>query len=216
MAITTLSDDLNIIAALDDEPNDEGGLTAAAFKAKFDLAGNTIKTYINNTLISGVTAEVNSVVTATLVNPSNPPTASSSATPNTIIQRDANGRAQVADPSANADIANKTYVDTAVSVAAKIATGSYVGTGTYGSSNKNTLNFTFNPKIVILSGLSMSYSTVIFTQGADSAFNEMQSYVTASTQYVTWGTNTISWYNNYDATCQFNSSGQTYRYTAIG
>jgi hypothetical protein len=47
MAFTKLTDDLNIIAKLDDEPNDEGGLTAAALKAKFDEAGIAIQTFIN-------------------------------------------------------------------------------------------------------------------------------------------------------------------------
>lgn len=50
MALTPLSDDLNIIAALHDEPNVDDGLTAAQLKAKFDESGNKIKTYINGTL----------------------------------------------------------------------------------------------------------------------------------------------------------------------
>ena len=48
--------DLNIIAALEDEPNDIGGLTAAQLKARFDLAGNEIKQYINETLLPGLEA----------------------------------------------------------------------------------------------------------------------------------------------------------------
>lgn len=52
MALTKLNDDLNIISALDDLPNDVGGLTAAELKAKFDKAGNTIKLYLNNTLVA--------------------------------------------------------------------------------------------------------------------------------------------------------------------
>ena len=51
MAITTSTDDLNIIAALDDEPNDVGGLTPAQLKAKFDEAVLALQTYINTTLI---------------------------------------------------------------------------------------------------------------------------------------------------------------------
>lgn len=39
---------------LDDEPNDVGGLTSAQLKTKFDEAGNTIKTYINDTLIPAI------------------------------------------------------------------------------------------------------------------------------------------------------------------
>ena len=50
MSLTKLTADLNIIQALDDEPNDVGGLTAAQLKAKFDQAGGTIKTYLNETL----------------------------------------------------------------------------------------------------------------------------------------------------------------------
>ena len=52
MAFTQLSDDLNIIQALDDEPNDVGGLSAAELKAKFDEAANIIKTYLNGTFLA--------------------------------------------------------------------------------------------------------------------------------------------------------------------
>lgn len=54
--IQYLNGDLNIIAKLDDEPNDVGGLTADQLKAKFDEAGNRIKNYINNTLIPAILA----------------------------------------------------------------------------------------------------------------------------------------------------------------
>ena len=57
LEITMLDGDLNIIQALDDEPNDVGGLTSAELKAKFDEAGNTIKTYINGTLIPEILTE---------------------------------------------------------------------------------------------------------------------------------------------------------------
>lgn len=51
MSIPQLSTDLNIIQALEDEPNDVTGLTPAQVKAKFDEAVNIIKDYINNTLL---------------------------------------------------------------------------------------------------------------------------------------------------------------------
>lgn len=54
MALTTFDKDMNIIAALDDEPNDVGGLSAAELKAKFDEGGAAIKTFLNNTLIREV------------------------------------------------------------------------------------------------------------------------------------------------------------------
>jgi hypothetical protein len=42
--------------------------------------------------------------------------ATAGATASTLMLRDANGRAQVANPSANADVANKSYVDAAVAI----------------------------------------------------------------------------------------------------
>ncbi len=49
--IPELTTDLNIIASLSDRPNTDDGLSAAQLKAKFDEAGNAIKTYINGSLI---------------------------------------------------------------------------------------------------------------------------------------------------------------------
>lgn len=52
--ITNFLKDMDIIAALDDQPNDVGGLTAAELKAKFDEGGKAIQEYINSTLIPEV------------------------------------------------------------------------------------------------------------------------------------------------------------------
>lgn len=51
LVIPFLEDDLDNIQKLDDEPNDVGGLSAAELKAEFDKSGNTIKGYLNETLI---------------------------------------------------------------------------------------------------------------------------------------------------------------------
>lgn len=51
LEITYFNGNMDIIQQLDDEPNDVGGLTSAQLKAEFDKAGNTIKTYLNETLI---------------------------------------------------------------------------------------------------------------------------------------------------------------------
>lgn len=51
MALTTLTTDLSNISKLDNYPPDDTGMTPALLKAKFDKAGNDIKTYINETLI---------------------------------------------------------------------------------------------------------------------------------------------------------------------
>jgi|GEM_PF-4916400 hypothetical protein len=58
MPITPFNEDLDIIQALSDEPNDDDGLTADELKAKFDEAGNHIKGYINERLIPDVAAAV--------------------------------------------------------------------------------------------------------------------------------------------------------------
>ena len=48
MSYTKMTDDLDIIQKLADEPNEDDGLTAAELKAKFDEAGNTLKTFVNS------------------------------------------------------------------------------------------------------------------------------------------------------------------------
>ena len=50
MALARFEKDMAIISALDDEPNDVGGLTAAELKAKFDEGGQAIKQFLNETL----------------------------------------------------------------------------------------------------------------------------------------------------------------------
>lgn len=57
MAFEKFNKDMKIISALDDEPNDVGGLTAAELKAKFDEGGEAIKRYLNDTLIPAVIAD---------------------------------------------------------------------------------------------------------------------------------------------------------------
>lgn len=54
MAFEKFNKDMKIISALDDEPNDVSGLTAAELKAKFDEGGEAIKRYLNDTLIPAV------------------------------------------------------------------------------------------------------------------------------------------------------------------
>lgn len=105
---------------------------------------------------------------------------------------------------------------------AQIETGTYDGTGTYGTSNKNTLTFGFVPKIVIVSGLdygSEGYgglpwitgqTTVVSYWGANSSGMWM------GTATCAWNGNTIQWYSGVDAIRQLNKSGKTYYYVAIG
>lgn len=102
---------------------------------------------------------------------------------------------------------------------------SYVGTGTYGSANPNTLSFDFVPKLVMITVLSGSNAQVpaFFTQGyAWSYFmnvsgNSTGTTATASAIVVTWSEDgkTLSWYGKgTTAAGQLNANGYTYRVTA--
>lgn len=51
MSLPRVTNELSTVSQLDDRPNDTGGLTAAELKAKFDKDSETLKAYINNTLI---------------------------------------------------------------------------------------------------------------------------------------------------------------------
>lgn len=56
LEIALLEKDLSIIAKLDDEPNDVGGMSAQELKETFDRAGNIIKDYLNNQLVPAILA----------------------------------------------------------------------------------------------------------------------------------------------------------------
>ena len=96
--------------------------------------------------------------------------------------------------------------------APKIETGSYVGTGTYGQANPNTLTFGFVPKFVFVSSGGGSSSYFLWVQGCNKTsgeYNNNLSVVVAS-----W--NTLSWYSTKDTSSQRNQNAKTYYYIAIG
>lgn len=106
----------------------------------------------------------------------------------------------------------------------KIETGSYTGTGTYGSSNPNKLTFVFPPKLVLVFTGSLETFMIIpaFAENPDgygSSFvrggsNTCQVYEVAKTV----DGNSLSWWVNgiTQPHIQFNYSGRTYNYIAIG
>lgn len=103
----------------------------------------------------------------------------------------------------------------------QIATGSYVGTGTYGASNPNTLTFEFEPKVWgVYSHVSHidnnSYVTLydknIFPWGINTEEFEIATNVNWT---ISFDGNKANWYGT-NATYQRNSSGIMYYYFAIG
>ena len=109
--------------------------------------------------------------------------------------------------------------------AAKIQVGTYIGTGTAGSSNPNSLTFNFEPKLVFI--YSVQAQTEGSTQHIRHAFYVYGGQMMVSDSYQgTGGTNRVtidgsvmSWYNNNssaNAALQLNTSGAQYVYVAVG
>lgn len=104
--------------------------------------------------------------------------------------------------------------------ASKIETGSYVGTGTYGQANPNTLTFGFSPKIVWIYRTDGYYiSTWAEKNGLWIDSWEYLSYLLDSgstpIRHASLSGNTLSWYTSSNATSQLNDS-VVYTYFAIG
>lgn len=98
--------------------------------------------------------------------------------------------------------------------AAKITHGSYVGTGTYGEANPNSLTFDFEPKLVVVNSRGYGCTPIIMVRGASGTYinDTSNSYAYIS---LSWGEKTVSWYCGEGAEDQANSSGTAYHYIAI-
>lgn len=107
---------------------------------------------------------------------------------------------------------------TAPAVFPKIVTGSYVGTGTYGVDNPNSLTFEFEPKFVFVSkqlsysaGYGLWLNCYIWIPGVTG----IPVNNTSNSKFDVNG-NTLSWYSTNDADTQLNSNNTEYVYYAIG
>ncbi len=126
--------------------------------------------------------------------------------------------------------------------AVQIATGSYVGTGTYGADHPCSLTFDFLPKLIMITRYHTGTSSIDYIFPGDSEGNywlmdantlvdsdtSLSGYVGtgfgrvfgygggASVGYKSSDQRTIYWYSGNDAGSQFNSDGTTYYYAAIG
>ena len=100
--------------------------------------------------------------------------------------------------------------------AARIVTGSYTGTGTYGSSNPNSLTFDFDPKLVFISLKDQRPSVCAFAINGQTTFSKTNADASSQTNRCSFSRNLFTWYNEIDADIQFNISNRTYCYVAIG
>ena len=97
----------------------------------------------------------------------------------------------------------------------RLTIGSYVGTGTYGSENPNSLTFDFEPRVVFI---AYGLTQVCFYKGSTKAYvyNSLGNQITPNIIYIDDCTNTISWHSTNNATYHMNVSDKVYVYTAIG
>ncbi len=110
----------------------------------------------------------------------------------------------------------------------QVATGSYTGTGTFGSENPCTLSFSFIPKLVLITSSDVTAagaSTAIFIHGTANQYSTFKSANDAESagasvarQIVTWdddATPSVSWYQSQSAKNQMNIDAKNYYYIAI-
>lgn len=116
--------------------------------------------------------------------------------------------------------------------AVKIATGSYVGTGTYDSSSPNSLTFDFSPEMVFMLGITNTSnitSPVFSSTGGQGLYVMCKSLLSESwngcgfsaTNSASFGKisadeKTFYWYNGSSGSAQYNAAGYTYHWLAIG
>ncbi len=114
----------------------------------------------------------------------------------------------------------------------KFASGSYVGTGTYGKNAPCTLSFDFKPRFIIVQREEMddlvnptSISAMFFRPMAESHALMYSKDETKNVQdlFVNWTENGVSWWHTvtvsyapYGANWQLNNDGITYHYAAFG
>lgn len=119
-------------------------------------------------------------------------------------------------------------LDTALA-RAKIMTGSYTGTGSYGSTNPNSISFPFIPKLVFISAYVDSYNdnfwdSAIFpvyalhTEYFKNGYILLRNIASTNSGFAKFSGTKLMWYteNSGGAFMQLNKSGAAYRYTAIG
>lgn len=148
-----------------------------------------------------------------------------SASVNAALAQKADASALTAETQArqNADAA----LQSAVNAMPRIAIGSYVGNGQYGTNKPVSLSFSFSPKLVLVMANDANFTInedvanyVIFLRGVTSFCGCRASNETNSAGYtVQWGDKTVSWRAVNSSCCpegQLNVSGKTYHYLAIG
>lgn len=101
----------------------------------------------------------------------------------------------------------------------RVMTGTYTGTGVFGSSGKNSLTFPVTPKLVMILNAQHGFC------GIGDCFSALWGLSTAprlwidggqyTNQVAAYSGNTMTWYENSYASRQLNESGTVYAYIAF-
>ena len=98
-----------------------------------------------------------------------------------------------------------------------VQSGSYTGTGVYGSSSQNSLTFKFTPKIVIINeATNYNFFAIMIHGSSDSSIFPGTDAGDPMGIVLTWSGNSVSWYGYSAAQWQLNRSGEVYNWVAIG
>lgn len=95
-----------------------------------------------------------------------------------------------------------------------VETGSYTGTGTYGSSNLNTIHLSRPPKLVFITPYNGANRMMLFVLGGNSSFSGYTGAASLAYQQIVSDGTDFSWYAN-NADIQLNNPGTKYVYTAV-
>ena len=94
-----------------------------------------------------------------------------------------------------------------------LATGTYIGAGTYSSEMPNSLSFTFQPTLVLLSephGQFINFAALPAVATPTSIYT-----VSNSSLSLKWEGNTVYWWSSRNAQEQFNQENIVYYYVAM-
>ena len=116
---------------------------------------------------------------------------------------------------------------TMISEGAKIETGSYIGTGTYGENYPNSLTFGFVPSIVFIyitkyginwySGNTAYFNNCVIWLLGTEEITIKGNMPAAAILHFSLNNKTLQYYTNgNDSSCQLNSNDVNYTYIAIG
>lgn len=106
-------------------------------------------------------------------------------------------------------------IQAAIDGGTQVSTGSYVGTGAYGSTNKNSVTLDFSPLFFCV-GITNGEDTLGMIWWSGLTKIEVGTSAVSTTNIISVSGKTISWYCTGTAYSQLNESGKKYYYFAIG